>query len=340
MPTGEADVLSQSSKVKKGGNPASGIVSLPERPKLLIVDDEPVNIQILYQIFERDCEVFMATNGPDALQVCAQKSPDLILLDVIMPGMDGIEVCRRLKAGEDTQGIPIIFVTSQHRPDEEAAGLEVGAVDFISKPVSPPVVKARVKTHLTLKAQADALRAMAFIDGLTGVANRRYFDEHLQREWRGCARNQQPIALIMMDIDHFKKFNDYYGHQAGDDGLTAVAQELKRGVKRSHDLVARYGGEEFACLLPATDLAGARAKAEELRKGVEDLKIAHDASPSSEYLTISLGVAVVVPGVDQSPDVIINMADEQLYKAKGAGRNRVAAASNGGNAPDKGNTPV
>ena len=169
--------------------------SYSERPKLLIVDDQPVNIQALYQVFSASCDVFMATSGQQALDVCRQKSPDLILLDVVMPDMDGIEVCRKLKSEPETRDVPVIFVTSQDSPEEETLGLEVGAVDFITKPVNPAVVKARVKTHLMLKIQADALRELASVDGLTGIANRRRFDERIEAEWRACRRTEQPLSV-------------------------------------------------------------------------------------------------------------------------------------------------
>ncbi|MDP3439897.1 MAG: diguanylate cyclase, partial [Azonexus sp.] len=250
------------------------LATLPERPRLLVVDDQPINIQTLYQIFHADHEVFVATGGAQALAFCRDNPPpDLILLDVVMPDMDGIEVCRRLNADPALADIPVIFITACSEPADETGALEAGGVDFIAKPVNPAVVRARVKTHLTLKAQADLLRSLVFVDGLTGVANRRRFDETLQIEWRRCRRSDAPLTLLMIDIDHFKRYNDHYGHQTGDACLQKIAATLKACLKRAHDLVARYGGEEFVAILPATDLPGAYAIAERMRKAVEALNI-------------------------------------------------------------------
>ena len=295
----------------------------PERPRLLIVDDQPVNIQALYQIFAKDSEVFMATNGKQAIEVCRQKRPDLILLDVLMPELDGIEVCNILKADAETQNIPIIFVTSQESPEEDTRGLEVGAVDFITKPVNPAVVRARVRTHLTLKIQSDALRALASIDGLTGIANRRLFDERFATEWRAAVRDGRTLAVIMIDVDHFKKYNDHYGHLEGDTCLKRVASVLIEASWRARDLAARYGGEEFVCLMPETNLAGALSKAESLRAQVEALNIAHAQSANAACVTISVGVATITPSDEATAADLLGAADEQLYKAKQTGRNRV-----------------
>ncbi len=292
-------------------------------PKLLLVDDQPVNIQTLYQIFADDHEVFMATSGEQALALCRDKQPDLVLLDVIMPGMDGLETCQRLKEDADTADIPVIFVTSQNSPEEETHGLEVGAVDFISKPVNPAVVRARVKTQLTLKAQTDALRMLASLDGLTGVPNRRIFDERLDAEWRACRRSGSPLSLLMVDVDHFKLYNDHYGHLDGDQCLKAIASALASSVERGRDMLARFGGEEFVCLLPDTDLEGAKHIAEKLRQAVEGLAIPHVESKTAATVTVSLGVATTAQCDALEPPDLLKVADEQLYLAKQSGRNRV-----------------
>lgn len=302
---------------------------LPERPRLLVVDDQPINIQTLYQVFHNDHEVFMSTSGTQALDFCRNTPPDLILLDVVMPEMDGLETCRRLKADAATADIPIIFVTAQSDPQDETRVLEAGGVDFITKPINPAVVRARVKTHLTLKAQNDLLRSLVFIDGLTGVANRRRFDEALQTEWRRCRRSRTPLTLLMIDIDHFKAYNDRYGHQAGDTCLQSVAAALRGGFSRSHDLVARYGGEEFACLMPECDLAAGQHQAEELRAGVAALGIPHAGSPTASQVTLSIGVAVAHPNGDGASDGLIAAADAALYEAKSGGRNRVCVSKVG-----------
>jgi diguanylate cyclase (GGDEF)-like protein len=274
----------------------------------------------------------MATSGAKALTLCKDDPPDLVLLDVVMPEMDGHEVCARLKADEATRNIPVIFVTSHTDAEEETKGLELGAVDFIAKPVNPAVVRARVKTHLTLKAQSDLLRQMVFIDGLTGVANRRCFDERLDTEWRRAARSASPLALLMLDVDHFKRFNDRYGHQAGDECLRRVASAIKGGLLRPGDLVARYGGEEFACILPGTDFEGALAIASRIEQIVRGLQVEHVDSDVSDVVTVSIGVSANLPERDGGPARLLALADAQLYRAKHSGRGRACGAPLGAKA--------
>jgi len=296
--------------------------SSDERPRILVVDDQPTNIQTLYQVLKGDYDVAMATNGSQAIELCQRRPPDLVLLDVVMPGIDGFEVCRRLKTDPATRDVPVIFVTARDSTEDETLGLEVGAVDFIAKPVNPPVVRARVRTHVALKRQADLLRSMAFNDGLTGVANRRWFDERLQVEWLRGRRNKLPLSLILLDLDHFKAYNDRYGHQAGDDCLRAVAAAMKARLGRPADLLARYGGEEFVCLLPETPIEGARAKADDLGRAVLELAMPHADSATGGVVTISRGVATASPAVDGAQNELLQHADEKLYVAKRAGRNR------------------
>ena len=290
------------------------------QPCLLLVDDQPINIQVLYQIFSPDYRVLMATSGAKALALCQQDPPDLVLLDVMMPEMDGHEVCRRLKTDEATRNIPVIFVTAHNDAAEETRGLEVGAVDFIAKPVNPAVVRARVKTHITLKQQSDLLRQMVFIDGLTGVSNRRRFDEVLHTEWRRSSRSGSPLALLMLDVDHFKRYNDRYGHQAGDDCLRRVAAAVNQSLMRPGDLAARYGGEEFACILPTTELEGAMALARRIERLVRDLTIEHVDSDVAAVVTVSIGVGVGSAGRQSDPASLLAFADTQLYRAKHGGR--------------------
>ena len=294
----------------------------PPRPRLMIVDDQPINLQTLFEIFKQDHEVFIATSGAQALELCYNIVPDLVLLDIIMPDMDGLDVCRQLKANQITKDIPIIFVTSQDNPDDETRGLNAGAVDFISKPVNPAVVRARVKTQLTLKAQSDLLRSLVFIDGLTGVANRRHFNESLEAEWRRCRRMGSSLTIFLIDIDHFKLYNDNYGHQAGDFCLQSIAGILKNEIQRSHDMVARYGGEEFVCILPETKLSGAIQKARDMLRAVSMRAIPHKSSPTADIVTISLGAAICVPNHDHQPEELITLADTMLYQAKENGRNQ------------------
>lgn len=303
------------------------LATLPERPRLLVVDDQPSNIQTLYEIFQVDHEVFMATGGEQALAFCRDNPPpDLILLDIVMPGMDGIEVCRRLKTNPKLSDIPVIFVTARSEPADETAALTAGGVDFIAKPVNAAVVRARVKTHLTLKAQADLLHSLVFLDGLTGVANRRRFDDTLEIEWQRCRRSGKPVTLLMMDIDHFKRYNDHYGHQAGDACLQKIAAAIKSNLKRSPDMVARYGGEEFVCLMPECDLRAGQAKAEGLLAALAALNIPHADSPTANHVALSIGIAVMYPTGENTPEALIAAADAALYEAKRNGRNRAAIA--------------
>jgi diguanylate cyclase (GGDEF)-like protein len=296
------------------------------KPKLLLVDDQPINIQVMYRCFAGDYQVFMATSGEQALSLCRSNPPDLILLDVVMPGLDGFEVCKLLKADPITQHIPVIFVTAHTDSVQETYGLSIGAIDFIAKPVNPDVVRARVKTHLTLKFQSDLLRKLVFLDGLTGAFNRRYFDQQICTEWGRAARNNTPLSLILLDVDFFKLFNDSYGHQAGDDALRAVANALKSCLRRPADLVARYGGEEFACVLPETSYLDALAIADELERKIRSLAIAHKNSNVAEVLTISLGLATRVGSSPSEVQDLIALADNLLYQAKHSGRGRVCSS--------------
>jgi diguanylate cyclase (GGDEF)-like protein len=290
------------------------------KARLLVVDDQPINIRVLTHIFADQYRVFMATGGQQALDFCRQTPPDLVLLDIVMPGVDGYAVCTALKADPATRDIPVIFVTAYTDAAQESQGLEVGAVDFISKPVNPAVVRARVKTHLTLKFQSDLLRQLVFLDGLTGVFNRRYFDQQLNIEMARAVRAQSPLSLIMLDVDFFKRFNDHYGHQAGDDCLRQVAQTLKESLRRPADLVARYGGEEFACILPETGFADAMNMAHELETNIRKKGIGHASSDTAAVVTISLGVAGLPACTSGDAEDLLAVADAQLYLAKNSGR--------------------
>lgn len=294
-----------------------------ERQKVLVVDDSEANIQLLSEFLSPICSVFFAMNGEEAIRLADTLRPDIILLDVMMPGMDGYEVCRRIKANDSLKDIPIIFVTAMNDDDDEAKGLELGAIDYISKPINPAVVKARVKNHLELKRYRDLLERISLIDGLTGIPNRREFDIHLEEEWRRAGRNGEVISLIMIDIDFFKNYNDHYGHLAGDDCLRKVAKALVSTMKRPGDMVARYGGEEFACILPDTDTQGALNVAELLLNSVSALKIPHTASTVADHVTVSVGVATKRPDSESLYDDLIREADRMLYNAKNQGRNRI-----------------
>lgn len=290
--------------------------------RLLIVDDAMENIQILNHVLGGEHEVLFAMNGERALELAHQHQPDLILLDAVMPGMDGYQVCAALRAASEVRDIPIIFVTALTTPEDETRALEAGAVDFITKPFNVAVVRARVRTHLTLKRQSDAMREMTLTDALTGVANRRSFDDAIGNEWRRCARAGAPLSVIMIDIDHFKRYNDAYGHQAGDTCLKQVADTMLQCAGRSPDLLARYGGEEFVILLPQVDAQGAQTVAERILDSVHTLAIPHRMSSVSDTVTVSLGVATLMPGQGDDPEALVRCADNALYQAKKDGRNR------------------
>jgi diguanylate cyclase (GGDEF)-like protein len=315
--------------VEQPATPPSPELTAPvsRLPRLLVVDDDSSFFDLLADIFSSDYEVLSANDGPAALELAAQKSPNVILLDVMMPGIDGYEVCRRLKAGSDTGEIPIIFITGDGGAQSETKGLELGAADYIAKPINPAVVKARVDKQIALKRAQDNLYLLASTDGLTGLANRRSFDERLSYEYARHMRSGTQMSLILLDIDHFKIFNDSYGHLRGDECLRQVAQAIIRKVPRAVDLVARYGGEEFVMLLPETNLQGALVLGEKVRRSVSDLAMSHEHSSVEDHVTASLGVlcARCIPG--RAIADIVTQADQQLYAAKVGGRNRICAAN-------------
>ncbi|MBF0381726.1 MAG: diguanylate cyclase [Magnetococcales bacterium] len=293
-----------------------------EKSRILIVDDIPGNIKMLAEILRDEFHISMANNGKTAVKLAVSNQPDLILLDIIMPQMDGYEVCATLKADPATQEIPIVFVTGQNEDMDETKGLSLGAIDYVFKPPKPAILKARVRNHIETKRQKDILHSLSTIDGLTNIANRRQFDITLDQEWRRSVRGSLGMAIIMLDIDHFKKFNDHFGHRTGDDCLQKVAAALEESLMRSTDLIARYGGEEFAAILPQVDHTGAQRVAENMRANVESLKISHPMSDTSRYVTISLGCATIFPTRDGSAKTLLEAADKMLYKAKQSGRNQ------------------
>ena len=293
-----------------------------ETQKILVVDDERINLELLVNLLSGDYQVLVAKNGRMALSVMDKNMPDLILLDIMMPEMDGYEVCRRLKENHETRDIPVIFLTARQDAESEARGFELGAVDYITKPFHGSTVRARVRTHLRLKRKADLLEQLAFVDGLTEIPNRRSFENMLEREWGAALRRGESISLVMIDVDMFKQYNDHYGHGAGDDCLSRVARALSRTLSRKGDFVARYGGEEFVAVLPGTGQSGAETIAEQLRAAVEALGIPHAKSLVTSSVTVSLGVATLTPGPGLKPDALKEAADRMLYEAKSEGRNR------------------
>jgi diguanylate cyclase (GGDEF)-like protein len=299
------------------------IENCQRRPKLLVVDDQPINIRVINELFRAECDMYMATNGEQAIALSKSLHPDLILLDIMMTGIDGLEVCRRLKSDPETAAIPIIFITAKVDETEEALGLELGAVDYICKPLNPAIVRARVKTHLTLKIQTDYLEGLARFDGLTGIANRRSFDERLAQAWNQACREAGTLSLLMIDIDYFKRYNDHLGHLQGDECLRQVAEAIAQSVNRTYDMAARYGGEEFACILPETNSQGALRVAKQIQNNMTQLAIPHPNSEVSRHITLSIGVATLHPRIGSEAIELVALADEQLYQAKKNGRNQV-----------------
>lgn len=297
-----------------------------EKPKILIVDDDISTIRLIGELLNEDYEVSFATSAEQALDILNENTSfDTILLDIKLPGIDGYSACSKLKQQETTQKIPIIFVTSCSRDFEEAFGFRLGAVDYVTKPISSEILKARIKTHVTLYQQTQKLEELSCIDSLTNIANRRHFDEFLQTNWKLASRSQSAISLILMDVDNFKFYNDTYGHGMGDRCLEKIASCLKAITRRDSDLAARVGGEEFAIILPDTELVGAVDVAEKLKNAVFELDIPHKSSPVGERVTVSVGVVSTRPGAGSNPQELYIKADEELYKVKKSTKNGVSA---------------
>jgi diguanylate cyclase (GGDEF)-like protein len=328
---------------------------------ILIVDDRLDNLRVLSTILtEKGYQVRKALNGQMALIACEARVPDLILLDINMPDMNGYEVCQRLKSNSKTNNIPVIFISVLDDVIDKVKGMKVGGADYITKPFQFEEVVARVQNQFTLqrlsldlhdknqklleqnalleveiekRSQAEfalqeanqKLQDLVWSDSLTEIANRRYLDDYLQREWQRSAREQIFLSLLLCDIDYFKSYNDTYGHLAGDDCLKRVAQTINNTVKRPADLVARYGGEEFAVVLPNTDFDGALRVAENIQSQVQQLKIKNPSSLVSYYLTLSIGIGISIPSHQFCPKTLIAASDKALYEAKIRGRNEYCA---------------
>jgi diguanylate cyclase (GGDEF)-like protein len=295
--------------------------------KVLVADDDTVNRRVLAELLKPEYTVLLAKNGAQALELAARHQPDLVLLDVVMPDMDGYEVLRRLRGDARTAHITVIFISGLGRPEDEANGLKLGAADYIAKPFNVTVVLARVAMHLQMVRQRRMLEHLAHVDGLTELANRRRFDEVYDAEWQRSRRSCRPLSLALLDIDAFKQYNDHYGHPAGDRALRAVARVAASGLRRPGDLAARYGGEELVLLLPDTDAAQAQQVVRAVCTAIADLEIPHEASGVRPVLTVSAGGATLngsgVPPSNESCAELFAAADALLYQAKKAGRNRV-----------------
>lgn len=295
-----------------------------ERSRILIVDDEKMNLKVLADVLKNEYSLVLARSGARALKyIHDNAAPDLILLDVMMPDMGGYELIKHLKENKKTKDVPVIFVTALDSIEDEEHGLKLGAVDYITKPFSPPIVQMRVRNHLRFVHQYKLLDQLAHLDGLTEIPNRRRFEEVLSKESSRAARNGTPFSLAMVDVDFFKQYNDHYGHAAGDIALQAIARTLHGGLKRPGDLVARYGGEEFVAVLPETDFEAGKALAELARTAVTDLKIPHDYSRAAAYVSVSIGFVTATLDRNSDPLKMVIQADQNLYHAKQNGRNRV-----------------
>lgn len=310
---------------------------------LVIEDSRTSQAMIAHLLRDIGIEPVQAESGETGLALYAQRRPDLILLDVVLPDIDGLEVARRIRAEEGPgDWTPIVFLTGRASDTDLEAGIEAGGDDYLIKPINPVVFAAKVRamsriaqmrdklletTHQLDQVNRELMRLSA-MDGLTGLANRRHFDTVLRAEWERGERRRHPVSLLMCDVDHFKPFNDNYGHLHGDECLRRISSALQFAIRRPCELAARYGGEEFALLLPETSAPHAMEIAESVRANVERLEIEHGHAPKGR-VSISIGVATRVPNTQLSPERLIALADKALYLAKKGGRDRAAQAVGG-----------
>ena len=294
-----------------------------KKSRLLVVDDDPTQLRFYLHGLSKQYHCQFARCANEAINFARQiPQPDLIILDVGMPDLGGFEICRLLKDDSRTAHIPVIFASGVDDIDIRVQGFAVGCVDYITKPVFIPEMKARISTHLKLQKQEHLLESLVYTDSLTQIANRRQYNETLQREWSRCIRYGQAISMLLIDIDFFKQFNDFYGHNVGDDCLIKIALNLNSLSRRPGDLFARIGGEEFVLLLSDCDETGAEAIAVEVMQTVSHLNIANQGAPNHDRVTVSIGVASISPKTGDEPLALFQIADEALYEAKNTGRNK------------------
>ncbi|MET1081425.1 MAG: diguanylate cyclase [Pseudomonas sp.] len=319
----------------------------PHKVRVLLVDDQLIIVEAVRRLLadQDDIELHYVLDATAAIPLALQLKPTVILQDLVMPFIDGFDTVRSFRQHPDLKDIPIIVLSSKDDPSIKAQGFAVGANDYLVKLPDKLELLARIRHHSeayihrlqrdeaftflreSQRQLAEAniqLQKLVALDGLTGIANRRCFDQTLDDEWQRAQRHQHNLALLFCDIDHFKLYNDTYGHLNGDFSLKKVAAVLTEHLKRPGDLVARYGGEEFVVLLPQTDLDGALAVAESCRHGVEQLKLVNAQAPSG-FVTLSIGAGCCIPQPGDSYDSLIALTDRELYRAKGNGRNCVMA---------------
>lgn len=295
------------------------------KPTILVVDDDPVLTMLIGGILAKTGKIFTARSGDEGLRMAHRENPDLILLDVQMPGQDGFDVISELKMDPALRHIPVIFITGEVLPEIESHCLEAGAADYIAKPVTPRVLQARARTHLLLKQQADMLADLSFLDPLTGAMNRGAFQERFTAECGRASAHHRPLSLLLVDIDEFAAYNQTYGYSAGDDALIAVVRATMSAAQRPGEVVARTSGERLAVLLPETQAPEATAIADRICHSVRDLGMRHGKSTSSDVVTVSVGTATATDGV--TPQRLQGAAEEALRTAKATGRNRVNSAA-------------
>ena len=287
-----------------------------EKPRILIVDDEVFNLQFLTELLGNDYRINAAKNGLKAFELTQRLQPDLIILDVVMPQMDGHKVIKKIKNDPDICHIPVIFLTSLGNAQDEEKGLSLGALDYINKPFHPAIVKARVNNILELVKHRKLVEKISFLDGLTNIPNRRAYDKQFISAWQRACHKGHPLSLGFLDIDYFKNYNDHYGHAAGDLALKRVAQTLEDTIARPTDFAARYGGEEFAFILPGLKQQQAYTLGLAVKNNIEALAIEHQESLVADILTVSIGGATIYPSNDNSLEEFALNVDNLLYTAK------------------------
>ena len=296
-----------------------------KKPTILVVDDMTTTLLLLHDLLKDTYEVKIAKSGTKALEILESPNDiDLILLDIEMPDINGYDVCKRIKNNETIKNIPIIFITGRTSQEDEEYGLNLGAIDYITKPFNKAIVKLRIKNYLDLKIKNDMLEKLSMYDGLTNIRNRRFFDETFEKTFNEIKRDKKSLAVLMIDIDFFKPYNDNYGHGQGDETLRKVAKALEKTIKRASDFVARYGGEEFVILLKDINKDGVEAVANNLLNAVRELKITHEFSKIEKYVTVSIGASFYNSSSDITKLELLLKADETLYNVKNSGRNNFA----------------